>query len=164
MNIKSSPSPLPIPTAEPGACVTRAEQLISAVRQSQFPHVKNLIHLFVGGSELHGAKVKNTDDLDIYGVYIEPPELVLGLDKLEHHVWSTAGNERRNGPEDIDVCLYSLRKWAGLAAKGNPTALHFLFSHNWSPTPEPWSEVSKHRDVFLSRRAATQFRGFTEAQ
>ena len=32
----------------------------------------------MGGSELYGAKVKNTDDLDIYGVYLEPPELVLG--------------------------------------------------------------------------------------
>ena len=144
--------------------MTRAEQLISAVRQSQFPHLDSLIHLFVGGSELHGAKVKNTDDLDIYGVYLEPPELVLGLDKRDFYVWSTAGDERRNGPDDVDVCLYSLRKWAGLAAKGNPTALHFLFSQNDAPRPEPWAEVLKHRDVFLSRLASTQFRGFAHAQ
>jgi uncharacterized protein len=144
--------------------VTRAEQLMSAVRQAQFPHPDSLIHLFVGGSELHGAKVKNTDDLDIYGVYLEPPELVLGLDKQDFYVWSTAGDERRNGPDDIDVCLYSLRKWAGLAAKGNPTALHFLFSQNYAPLAEPWEEILKHRDVFLSRRASTQFRGFAEAQ
>ena len=102
--------------------MTRAAQLISAVQQAQFPYLDSLIHLFVGGSELHGAKVKDTDDLDIYGVYLEPPELVLGLEKQEFYVWSTAGDERRNGPDDIDVCLYSLRKWAGLAAKGNPTA------------------------------------------
>ena len=112
--------------------MTRAEQLMSAVDQSGFPHLNSLIHLFVGGSELHGAKVKDTDDLDIYGVYLEPPELVLGLDKQDFYVWSTAGNERRNGPDDVDVCLYSLRKWAGLAAKGNPTALHFLFSPDYS--------------------------------
>lgn len=132
---------------------TRSAQLISAVQQSRFPHTASLIHLFVGGSELHGAKVKNTDDLDIYGVYLEPPELVLGLDKQDFHVWSTAGDERRNGPDDIDVCLYSLRKWAGLAAKGNPTALHFLFSQNYAPKPEPWKEILKHRDAFLSRQA-----------
>jgi uncharacterized protein len=144
--------------------VTRSEQLIAAVKQSGFPHIDSLIHLFVGGSELHGAKVKNTDDLDIYGVYLEPPELVLGLDKKDFYVWSTAGNERRNGPDDIDVCLYSLRKWAGLAAKGNPTALHFLFSRDYAPRPEPWGSVLKHKDVFLSRQAATQFRGFAEAQ
>src|SRR5438445_8449019 len=137
---------------------------MSAVRQAQFPHPDTLIHLFVGGSELHGAKVKNTDDLDIYGVYLEPPELVLGVDKQDFYVWSTAGDERRNGPDDIDVCLYSLRKWAGLAAKGNPTALHFLFSRNFAAKAEPWEEVLKHRDVFLSRQASTQFRGFADAQ
>src|SRR5437660_3615186 len=144
--------------------MTRAEQLISAVQQAQFPYLDSLIHLFVGGSELHGAKVKDTDDLDIYGVYLEPPELVLGLEKQEFYVWSTAGDERRNGPDDIDVCLYSLRKWAGLAAKGNPTALHFLFSQNYAPQPEPWEEILKHRNVFLSRQASTQFGGFAEAQ
>lgn len=144
--------------------MTRTEQLMSAVRQAQFPHPDSLIHLFVGGSELHGAKVKNTDDLDIYGIYLEPPELVLGLDKQDFYVWSTAGDERRNGPDDIDVCLYSLRKWAGLAAKGNPTALHFLFSQNYAPQPEPWEEILKHRNVFLSRQASTQFGGFAEAQ
>lgn len=68
--------------------------------------------------------------MHIYGVYLELPELALGLERFEFYVWSTAGSERRNGPDDIDVCLYPLRKWAGLAAKGNPTALHFLFAHN----------------------------------
>jgi uncharacterized protein len=144
--------------------MTRAEQLMSAVEQSGFPHLDSLIHLFVGGSELHGAKVKDTDDLDIYGVYLEPPELVLGLDRQDFYVWSTAGNERRNSPDDVDVCLYSLRKWAGLAAKGNPTALHFLFSPNYSPKTKPWEGILKRREVFLSRQAALQFRGFAEAQ
>ena len=144
--------------------MTRADRLVSAVEQSQFPYLDSLIHLFVGGSELHGAKVKDTDDLDIYGVYLEPPELVLGLDKQDFYVWSTAGNERRNTADDIDVCFYSLRKWAGLAAKDKPTALHFLFSQNYAPKPEPWDRVSKSRDVFLSRQAALQFRGFAEAQ
>jgi uncharacterized protein len=113
--------------------MTRAEQLLSAIGQAQFPHLDNLINAFVGGSELHCAKIKATDDLDIYGVYLEPPELALGLERSEFFVWSTAGNERRNGPDDIDVCLYSLRKWAGLAAKGNPTALHFLSAQNYAP-------------------------------
>lgn len=144
--------------------MTRSDQLVSAVEQSQFPYLDSLIHLFVGGSELHGAKVKDTDDLDIYGVYLEPPALVLGLDKQDFYVWSTAGNERRNGPNDIDVCLYSLRKWAGLAAKGNPTALHFLFARNYATRAEPWEQVLKSCDVFLSRQAALQFRGFAEAQ
>jgi uncharacterized protein len=132
--------------------MTPVEQMLSAIEQAQFPHLDSLIHLFVGGSELHGAKVKDTDDLDIYGVYLEPPEFVLGLDRDEFFVWSTAENERRNGPDDIDVCLYSLRKWAGLAAKGNPTALHFLFAPNHAPKQDPRENILNSRDVFLSRQ------------
>lgn len=45
--------------------------LLQHVRESGFPYPDRLIHLFVGGSELHGTKVHGTDDLDIYGVYIE---------------------------------------------------------------------------------------------
>jgi hypothetical protein len=204
---------------------------MEAVERSGFGERGRIIHLFVGGSELHGAKVKDTDDLDIYGAYVEAPEWMIGLDRREFHVWSTAGNDRRNGPGDIDVCLYSLRKWAGLAAKGNPTALHFLFAGNavkdfnreereggakdaerilkrgdearteWSVSPHPsaenaervghpasghphlaengdaaietgvgrspaegWDRVVERRDVFLSRAAAKQFRGFADAQ
>jgi uncharacterized protein len=142
----------------------RAEQLLAAVKKSDFPHPGNLIHLFVGGSELHGAKIKDTDDLDIYGVYLEPPELVIGLDKQDFYVWSTAGDDRRNGPDDIDVCLYSLRKWAGLAAKGNPTALHFLYAQNLSLSSQPWREIVQAKTLFLSKVAAKQFRGFADSQ
>lgn len=144
--------------------MNRNAEVLAAVQQSKFPNAARLIQLFIGGSELHGAKVKDTDDLDIYGVYIEPPESALGLDRDEFFVWSTAGNERRNGPDDIDVTLYSLRKWAGLAIKGNPTALHFLFAPNCSEYPEAWSEIVGHREIFLSRQAAQQFRGFADAQ
>jgi hypothetical protein len=80
--------------------------LLKNVVESGFPFPGSLIHLFVGGSELHGAKVHGTDDLDIYGVYIEPPEMVLGLESMPHFVWSTAGDERSNGPHDVDVTLY----------------------------------------------------------
>src|SRR5580704_3482814 len=38
--------------------MTRSEQLVSAVHQAQFPYFDSLIHLFVGGSELHGAKLR----------------------------------------------------------------------------------------------------------
>ena len=63
-----------------------------------------------------GRRSRNTDDLDIYGVYLEPSELVLGLGKQDFYVWSTAGDEPRNGPDEVEVCLHSLRKWAWLTA------------------------------------------------
>src|SRR5258708_7441279 len=98
------------------------------IKQTNFAHTQDLIHVFIGGSELHGAKVKGTDDKDYYGLYIEAPDNIIGLFPSPHYVWSTADNERPNGPEDIDVTFYGLKKWAEMAAKGNPTALHFLYS------------------------------------
>lgn len=112
---------------------------------------------------MHGAKVQGTDDLDIYGVYIEPPELLLGLDSLPHFVWSTAGDNRRNGPNDVDVTLYSLKKRAGLACKGNPTALHFLFAEGLSRSGV-WTDMVANKDVFLARGCSKQFEGFAHHQ
>ncbi len=143
---------------------TKAQPLLKLVARSGFDRPKNLIHLFVGGSELHGAKVGKTDDTDIYGIYIEDPEHALGLKSREHFVWSTAGNERRNGPDDVDITLYSLRKWAGMAARGNATALHFIFAEPKEVVPKTWKKIQAKRQLFLSRESARQFLGFADSQ
>jgi hypothetical protein len=39
-----------------------------------FPYQDNLIMAFIGGSQLHGAKIGAPDDTDWYGVFMEPPE------------------------------------------------------------------------------------------
>ncbi|HEV7519913.1 MAG TPA: nucleotidyltransferase domain-containing protein [Candidatus Angelobacter sp.] len=139
-------------------------RLLGLVVLSGFDCPRNLIHLFGGGSELHGAKVGLTDDTDLYGVYMEDPEHALGLDSREHFVWSTAGDGRRNGPDDVDVTLYSLRKWAGMAAKGNATALHFLFAEPQEVPPAPWKKVQEQRELFLARNSTKQFLGFADDQ
>ena len=138
--------------------------LLELVGLSGFAQPESLIHLFVGGSELHGAKVGKTDDTDLYGVYLEHPEQALGLDPREHFVWSTAGDECRNGPDDVDVTLYSLRKWAGMAAKGNATALHFLFAEPQEIEPKSWKKIQAKQELFLSRNSAKQFLGFADDQ
>jgi len=135
---------------------------LETVRSAGFPYPEDLIQLFVGGSALHGAKLAGTDDHDIYGVYIEPPAVALGLDSDEHFVWSTASQHARNTPLDVDVTLYSLRKWARLACKGNPTCLHFLFVGHDPVTS--WTSIVARREVFLSRMCLKQFLGFAEDQ
>jgi predicted nucleotidyltransferase len=150
--------------AESPAEGRQRRSLLELVGISGFDQPESLIHLFVGGSELHGAKVGKTDDTDLYGVYLERPEQALGLDAREHFVWSTAGDERRNGPDDVDITLYSLRKWAGMAAKGNATALHFLFAEPREVPPESWRKIQAERELFLSRNSATQFLGFADDQ
>lgn len=138
--------------------------LLVHVERSRFTAPDSLIHLFIGGSELHGAKVGGTDDLDLYGVFIGPPEDVLGLDPLEHFVWSTASDDRRNGPEDVDLTLYSLKKWAGMAARGNATALHFLFAEATATSDPIWESVQAQAHLFLSKRSSLQFLGFADNQ
>jgi predicted nucleotidyltransferase len=137
---------------------------LEQVRRSGFDLEKDLIHLFVGGSELHGAKVGATDDLDLYGVFVESPEMALGLVPRDHFVWSTATDDVRNGPDDVDLTLYSLRRWAELAAKGNATALHFVFADATATSDDTWKFVQKRREVFLSKRSAEQFLGFADNQ
>jgi uncharacterized protein len=141
--------------------------LLDYVLETGFPYISRLIHLFVGGSELHGAKLGGTDDHDIYGVFIEPADKSIGIEPAyEHFVWSTAGNDRKNTADDVDVTLYSLRKWARLAARGNPTCLHFLFAKNDCETEmkDVWSAVLDNRELFLARDHIQQFVGFVDAQ
>ena len=138
--------------------------LMKEVLRSGFSRPEGIIHMFIGGSELHGAKVGATDDLDIYGVFLDPPPVVLGLETRKHFVWSTATDDRRNGPEDVDLTLYSLRRWAQLAAKGNATALHFLFADATASSDGLWQMVQMQREFFLSKRSAEQFLGFAGNQ
>jgi len=138
--------------------------LVAQVARSGFEPVSSLIHLFIGGSELHGAKVGATDDLDIYGVYVANPQDVLGLAPRKHFVWSTASDDRRNGPDDIDLTLYSLRKWAAMASRGNATALHFLFADATAVSSPTWMSLQEEAKTFLSKRSAAQFLGFAGNQ
>ena len=139
---------------------TKKRSLLDLVALSGFDKPQSLIQLFVGGSELHGAKVGQTDDTDIYGVYIEEPSEALGLDSREHFVWSTAGNERRNTADDVDVTLYSLRKWAGMAAKGNATALHFLFAEPEDIKADTWKQIKSENVAFSVAQFSQAVYGF----
>jgi len=138
--------------------------LLSHIATSGFEPIESLIHIFIGGSELHGAKVGATDDLDLYGPFIDPPASELGIDPREHFVWSTASDARRNGPDDVDVTLYSLRKWALMAARGNATCLHFLFADATASSLPIWRDIQIRAELFLSKTSADQFLGFAENQ
>jgi len=126
-----------------------------------FPWPNNLIMSYVGGSTAHGAKLVEKADTDYYGVFIEPAYKILGIDAFEHFVHTTGTGH--NTVHDVDICLYSLRKWAGLAAKGNPSSLHFLFAPR-SFTHPLWDYIQYHRDSFLSRNHIRPFMGFADDQ
>jgi len=139
------------------------------ILESGWKETSNIIHAFVGGSELHGAKVEGTDDHDIYGVYVEAPARALGIDAMshshQHFVWSTATSDRRNTADDVDITLFSLQKWAYLACKGNVTKLHFLFSQKDSELSGPvWDLVLSKRHMFLAKAHLHSFLHFAEDQ
>jgi uncharacterized protein len=139
--------------------------LDQAIDASGFEHKDRLIHLFPGGSALHGATGTGPSDLDVYGLFVEPMESLLGLEKYEHFVWSTSGDNTRNTPDDVDVTLYSLRRWAGLAAKGNPTALSFLWANNALGNNTLWDYFRKNaRQHLVCKRSVNAFRGFVTDQ
>lgn len=117
----------------------------------------------IGGSQAHGAKMGATDDTDWYGLYIPPPINVLGLEHEEHFVFTTGGKPGGNGPGDVDVCLYTLMKWAKLAVKGNPSALHFLFAPLEFSTRQ-WDTIAARRDLFLAKGHVKPFLGFADDQ
>jgi predicted nucleotidyltransferase len=131
--------------------------------QYGFKRDQDLIMKFIGGSQLHGAKLEGVDDRDWYGVYIEPKEVIIGIDSEEHFVFTTGGKRGGNGPRDVDVCLYTLRKWARLVAKGNPSVLHFLFAP-WEYWTATWGSFAIRQEPFLAKSHVYQFLGFARAQ
>ena len=94
---------------------------------------------------------------------IFPPERFLGLEREEHFVFTTGGKVGGNGPLDVDVCLCTLTKWAGLAAKGNPSAFHFLFMQ-LQFTTNTWDYFTARPEIFLAKGHVEPFLGFANDQ
>lgn len=119
------------------------------------------------GSGVHGIAIEGTDDHDEMGVYIEPPEWVLGVKHhREDYVWRTQPEGVRSGHGDTDLVLYSLRKYLRLAIKGNPTVMLPLFAPEESlvvvtPLGE---ELRGLRAAFMSRLAVERFLGYMRSQ
>lgn len=118
------------------------------------------------GSGLHGVTIEGTDDRDEMGVCIEPPDCVIGLRQFEQYQYRTQPEGVRSGAGDLDLTIYSLRKWARLAAAGNPTVLLLLFApkHEIVSITGPGQELQRHPELFLSRECGRRFIGYLDAQ
>jgi predicted nucleotidyltransferase len=125
---------------------------------------RNTVLLVTVGSGVHGVALEGTDDHDEMGVRVEPPDHVIGLRAFEQYVFRTQPDGARSGPGDTDRVVYSLRKWARLALKGNPTVLLLLFSpeiHVMTPLGE---ELRAAHALFASQKAGQSFLGYLSAQ
>jgi predicted nucleotidyltransferase len=121
----------------------------------------------VVGSGVHGIAIAGTDDHDEMGVYIEPATHVLGLlPAVNHYVYRTQPEGARSGPGDLDLVMYSLRKFLRLAVKGNPTVLLPLYAPPDAVlmTTPLGEELRTLGPAVLSQRAVHRFLGYMNAQ
>jgi hypothetical protein len=81
----------------------------------------------VVGLTSHGTAIEGQDDRDEMGVFIEPPEHVCGLTPCEHYVYRDQPEGVRSQPGDLDLVMYSLRKFCRLATQGNPSVILLLW-------------------------------------
>ncbi len=118
------------------------------------------------GSGVHGTAIGGQDDIDEMGVCVEPPQSVIGSKRFEHYTFRTQPEGVCSGPGDLDLVIYGLRKYAALAAQGNPTVLlplfvpehHVLFANDFG------HELRANRALFLSKQAGARFQGYLHSQ
>lgn len=84
-----------------------------------------------------------------------------------HTAWDKPGGlANRSGSGDLDVVIYSARKWCRLALAGNPTVLLALFVPDQDVVfrNQAGAELVDNADRFVSRLAAERFLGYLRAQ
>jgi hypothetical protein len=136
------------------------------------------------GSGVHGTSISGQDDRDEMGICLEPPEFVTGLARVprgiagdgtpvvfeqyeRHTVWDQPGGlANRSGAGDLDVIIYSARKWSRLALGGNPTVLLLLFVPDEEVVyrNDIGAELVENAHRFVSRLAAQRFLGYLQGQ
>jgi hypothetical protein len=125
------------------------------------------------GSTVHGLNVNDgIEDRDEMGICVEPLEAAMALgEPFEQFIYRSAAEREgrqnaRSSAGDLDLTIYSLRKWTRLALKGNPTIMLLLF------TPEDQlvfcdelgAELRALTPSIVSRRVQAPFLGYLQAQ
>lgn len=125
------------------------------------------------GSTVHGLAVDDgIEDRDEMGVCVEPFEAAMSLkEPFAQFIYRSAAEregrqDARSGAGDLDLTIYSLRKWIRLALKGNPTILLLLFTPDeqlvtWD---DLGTELRTLAPAIVSRRAQGPYLGYLQAQ
>lgn len=124
------------------------------------------------GSTVHGLHVQDgIEDRDEMGVCIEDIQHVVGLHQFEQLVHRTAAIRENNinaksRAGDLDLVIYSLRKYVRLALAGNPTVLNLLFVplDQCVVHDKLGIELQGLASEIVSRRAGKAFLGYLQAQ
>jgi predicted nucleotidyltransferase len=124
----------------------------------------------VVGSSAHGLHLNDgLEDRDEMGVCLEPMPAAMGVAApFEQFIYRSAAERehRHDAPSiggDLDLTIYSLRKFVRLALGGNPTVLMVLFA------PDVVADARGHQlrelaPAFASRVAGKKFLGYLSSQ
>lgn len=123
------------------------------------------------GSTLHGLHILGTDDRDEVGVCLEDIEGVVGFSEFEQFIYRTATErtgkvDAPSAPGDLDLTIFSLRKFLRLAMQGNPQILQCLFVPPAACLlrDEKGAQLQDLAPLIVSRKAGSRYLGYLEAQ
>lgn len=118
----------------------------------------------VVGSTSHGTAIEGQDDRDEMAVFIEPPENVCGLTPCDHYIYRDKPEGVRSEAGDLDLTMYSLRKFCRLAEQGNPSVIILLWLPNHITKTPLGASLVAMREAFISRDSGNRFLGYLVAQ
>lgn len=123
------------------------------------------------GSTIHGLNLEGKDDQDEMGVCIEDLEDAFGFSVFEQYIYRSATertgkHDEPSQPGDLDLTIYSLRKFLRLAMQGNPQIIQCLFVpfKLWVKGNALGSQLQEISSLIVSRQAGHRFLGYMESQ
>lgn len=116
------------------------------------------------GSRVYGTNVTSKSDRDEMGIFIEAPSNVLLHNPYDSYVYRDAPKGEPSKPGDLDLTLYSLRKYVALASKGNPTIFSFLWLPSYMYRTVFGNKLINIRNAFLSKNLVKSYLGYLGAQ
>lgn len=124
---------------------------------------RNIVLLSEVGSRAYGTNMGDTDT-DLMGIFIPPPEYVMGMKTKDHWVSSTGSDDSANGPDDVDATVYSLEKFVRLAVAGNPTVLNLFFVPARKYNTRLGIDIKNSHKAFISKQVAPRYLGYMKSQ
>lgn len=131
---------------------------------SRYIALNNEILRGVVGSTCHGTAIDGQDDRDEMGIFIEPPDHVMGLQSCDHYIYRDKPEGVRSEAGDLDLTMYSLKKFCKLAAKGNPSVLILLWLKKYEIKNYLGQILIDNRKRFISKETGERFLGYLVAQ
>ncbi len=132
---------------------------------------KHTILRVPAGSNLHGLSIPGHDDRDEVGVCIEDIADVVGFNPFEQYIYRTAAERegKHDAPSqhgDLDLTIFSLRKFLRLAMQGNPQIVQCLFvpPHLCIARTALGGQLQEIAPLVISRHAGSRYLSYLEAQ